>query len=73
MGTARSAAEVPLDGLTFSGAGEKAEAGEATAATVFEYHENDGVIWARYEGGPVVSGSWLERATVTGSSSATAS
>jgi hypothetical protein len=53
MGSSTSAADVPLDGLTFSGAGEKAEAGEATAATVFEYHENEGVIWARYEGGPV--------------------
>jgi hypothetical protein len=28
-------------------------AGEAGAATVFEYHERDGVVWARYEGGAV--------------------
>ena len=27
--------------------------GEAGAATVFEYHERDGVVWARYEGGAV--------------------
>jgi hypothetical protein len=27
--------------------------GEATAATTFEYHELDGVVWARYEGGAI--------------------
>jgi hypothetical protein len=68
----QAAAEVSLDGRIFRGAGEKAEAGEASTPTVFEYHEDDGVIWARYEGGVVVSVSWLERATVTGLTSATA-
>jgi hypothetical protein len=29
------------------------EAGEASAATVFEYHEDEGVVWARYHGGAV--------------------
>jgi hypothetical protein len=32
---------------------EMASEGEAGAATVFEYHEGDGVVWARYEGGAV--------------------
>ena len=27
--------------------------GEASSATVFEYHEHDDAIWARYEGGAV--------------------
>jgi len=27
--------------------------GEAGPATIFEYHEEDGLIWARYEGGAV--------------------
>jgi hypothetical protein len=27
--------------------------GEASTATVFEYHEGNGVVWARYEGGAV--------------------
>ena len=27
--------------------------GEVSEETVFEYHERDGVIWARYEGGAV--------------------
>jgi hypothetical protein len=27
--------------------------GEAGAGTVFEYHERDGLVWARYEGGAV--------------------
>ena len=27
--------------------------GEGSAATVFEYHERDGVVWARYQGGAV--------------------
>ncbi len=53
MGTPLQAAEVSLDGRIFRGAGEKAEAGEASTATVFEYHEDDGMIWARYEGGVV--------------------
>jgi hypothetical protein len=45
--------QVPsLDGRVFRVA-EMADSGEASAATVFEYHEADGVVWARYEGGPV--------------------
>ena len=27
--------------------------GEASAATEFEYHERDGIVWARYESGSV--------------------
>jgi hypothetical protein len=48
------------------------EQGEADAATVFEYHEDGDLIWARYEGGPSASGSLLAGAMVTGSTSATA-
>src|SRR5262245_6263695 len=29
------------------------EEGEASAATLFEYHEQDGLVWARYHGGAV--------------------
>jgi hypothetical protein len=53
MSTLNDAVEVPIDGLSFGGADEKPEAGEATAETIFKYHENDGIVWARYEGGPV--------------------
>jgi hypothetical protein len=28
-------------------------AGEASEATLFEYHEQDSLVWARYEGGAV--------------------
>jgi hypothetical protein len=27
--------------------------GEAGPVTVFEYHEDDGMVWARYEGGVI--------------------
>jgi hypothetical protein len=48
-----AASRVPsLDGRRFRVAEIGAE-GEASAATVFEYHEHDDVIWARYEGGAV--------------------
>src|SRR5262245_52423968 len=30
-----------------------AASGEASAGTVFEYHEDDGLVWARYAGGAV--------------------
>jgi hypothetical protein len=30
-----------------------ADEGEASAATLFEYHEDDVMIWARYRGGTV--------------------
>ena len=53
MSTASNVAEVSIDGRTFRGAGDKAEAGEASSETVFVYHEHDGVIWARYEGGAI--------------------
>jgi hypothetical protein len=43
---------VPLNGRVFRAA-EMAEAGEASAATVFEYHEEGEIIWGRYEGGPI--------------------
>jgi hypothetical protein len=56
MGTAIGADRVPLDGRLFRGV-EMAEAGEASAATLFEYHEDDGTILARYEGGAVRLGS----------------
>jgi hypothetical protein len=41
-----------LDGRTFRTFGTDSE-GEATADTVFDYHEDDGVVWARYSGGSV--------------------
>lgn len=41
-----------LEGRVFRVA-EMADSGEASAATVFEYHEEDGVVWARYQGGAV--------------------
>lgn len=41
-----------LEGRRFRPAKMDAQ-GEASDATVFEYHEDDGVIWARYEGGAV--------------------
>jgi len=44
-----------LDGVRFTVA-EMGEQGEASAATVFEYREKDGVVWARYEGGAVELG-----------------
>jgi hypothetical protein len=41
-----------LDGRAFRQA-EMASEGEASSATVFEYHEADDLVWARYEGGAV--------------------
>jgi hypothetical protein len=41
-----------LDGRLFR-VSEMAESGEASAATVFEYHERENVVWARYQGGAV--------------------
>jgi hypothetical protein len=41
-----------LEGRRFRGA-EMSGEGEVGAGTLFEYHERDGVIWARYEGGAV--------------------
>jgi hypothetical protein len=46
--------------------------GEASAATIFEYHEYEGVVWARYEG-RFGSASWSGSARTTIFSSATAS
>jgi hypothetical protein len=44
--------ELSLDGRRFRVA-EMGSEGEAGTATVFEYHESDGLVWARYEGGAV--------------------
>jgi hypothetical protein len=41
-----------LDGRRFRAA-RVDDGGEVGAETVFEYHEHDGVVWARYEGGSV--------------------
>jgi hypothetical protein len=41
-----------LDGRVFRVAETGGES-EASTATVFEYHEQDGLVWARYEGGAV--------------------
>jgi hypothetical protein len=45
-------AAASLDGRSFRVSAMGAE-GEASEATVFEYHERDGLVWARYEGGAV--------------------
>ncbi len=47
-----SPAKASLDGRSFRVVATAVE-GEADAATVFEYHEHDGFIWARYAGGAV--------------------
>ena len=39
--------------------------GEASAATVFEYHEGDGIVWARSEGGSFALVSWSGRERAT--------
>jgi hypothetical protein len=44
-----------LEGRTFR-VSEMGDEGEASAATVFEYHEQNGVVWARYRGGAVELG-----------------
>ena len=41
-----------LDGRRFRVV-EMGAPGEADTATVFEYHERDGLVWARYQGGAV--------------------
>src|SRR5262245_18718482 len=41
-----------LEGRRYRGAVTSAT-GEVGEETLFEYHERDGVVWARYEGGAV--------------------
>lgn len=41
-----------LEGRAFRSAGA-VEGGEVSAETLFEYHETDGLVWARYAGGTV--------------------
>jgi hypothetical protein len=41
-----------LDGKRFRVA-EMEEQGEASTATLFDYHEDGDVVWARYQGGAV--------------------
>lgn len=41
-----------LDGRSFRVA-EVSTEGEANKETLFEYHEQDGLVWARYQGGTV--------------------
>jgi hypothetical protein len=41
-----------LEGRRFAPAA-RTELGEAGVDTVFEYHEDEGIVWARYEGGDV--------------------
>jgi hypothetical protein len=45
-------AGVSLDGRVFR-VTEMGGQGEASEATVFEYHEHEGIVWARYGGGVV--------------------
>lgn len=51
-----SAAPLPsLDGRTLVGVSNSG-GGEVDAATVFTYHEHDGLIWAEYAGGTIALG-----------------
>ena len=43
---------ISLDGRRFAAA-DQAPAGEVDAETVFEYHEDGDLVWARYAGGAV--------------------
>jgi hypothetical protein len=47
-----NAAEVSLDGRRFHALADVA-GGEVSAATVFEYHQDGDLVWARYAGGAV--------------------
>jgi hypothetical protein len=47
-----AATDLSLDGRVFR-VSEMGDEGEAGRATVFEYHEDGGVVWARYQGGSV--------------------
>ncbi|WP_028925301.1 hypothetical protein [Pseudonocardia acaciae] len=47
--------ETSLDGRRFGSVGD-VEAGEVGVGTVFEYHEDDGEVWAHYSGGAVRRG-----------------
>jgi hypothetical protein len=44
--------EVSLDGRRF-GVAEMGDEGEASNETVFDYHQEGDLVWARYEGGAV--------------------
>jgi hypothetical protein len=44
--------EISLDGRRF-GVAEMGDEGEANSETVFEYHQDGDLVWARYEGGAV--------------------
>lgn len=44
-----------LDGLTFAPVADQAP-GQVGTRTRFTYHEQDGVVWAEYEGGDIVRG-----------------
>jgi hypothetical protein len=44
--------EVSLEGRVFRPS-ETGDEGEANEATVFEYHEDGDIVWARYQGGVV--------------------
>lgn len=46
---------ISLEGRRFRAVAE-VEGGEVGTATVFDYHERDGVVWASYEGGSVRRG-----------------
>lgn len=50
-----SPTHLSLDGRRFAAAAQ-AEGGEVGPATVFDYHESDGEIWAEYAGGEVRRG-----------------
>ncbi len=51
-----STANLPsLDGRTFAGVSNTAD-GEVSNATVFTYHERDGLVWAEYSGGTITLG-----------------
>lgn len=50
-----AAAMPSLDGRTFVGVSNTGD-GEVDDATVFTYHERDGLLWAEYAGGTITLG-----------------
>lgn len=57
--------KINYDGRKFTSV-QNSESGEVSAATVFQYHHKDNLVWAEYRGGEIVFGNLIAKVAENG-------
>ncbi len=57
--------KINYDGKTFTSI-QNSETGEVSDETIFQYHQNENLVWAEYSGGEIVFGNLIAKVDENG-------